>query len=48
MAYIIPVQFLAYYLAMEKGLNPDNPKGFDMILDLILEPGRKEPEMRGQ
>jgi len=48
MAYIIPVQFLAYYLAMEKGLNCDDPKGFDMILDLILEPGRKEPEMRDQ
>lgn len=46
MAYIIPVQLLAYYLAMEKGLNPDDPKGFDVILDLILEPGRKEPEMR--
>lgn len=46
MAYIIPVQFIAYYLAMEKKLNCDDPKGFDMILELILEPGRHEPEMR--
>lgn len=46
MAYIIPIQFLAYYLAMEKGLNPDNPEGFDTVLELILEPGRAEPEMR--
>ncbi len=46
MVYIIPVQFLAYYLAMEKGLNCDDPEGFDIVLDIILEPGRAEPEMR--
>ena len=46
MAYIIPVQMLAYYLATDKKLNPDDPAGFDMILELILEPGRAEPEMR--
>jgi glutamine---fructose-6-phosphate transaminase (isomerizing) len=46
MAYIIPVQMLAYYLATDKKLNPDDPAGFDMILELILEPGRSEPEMR--
>ena len=46
LAYIIPVQMLAYHLATLKNLNPDDPKGFDMILDLILEPGRAEPEMR--
>lgn len=46
MAYIVPVQLLAYHLAVIGGLNADDPEGFDQILELILEPGRKEPEMR--
>jgi glucosamine--fructose-6-phosphate aminotransferase (isomerizing) len=46
MTHIIPLYLLAYYLALEKGLDPDNPMHFDRILELILEPGRHEPEMR--
>jgi len=46
LVYIPPLHLLAYYIAEAKGLNPDDPKGFDLVLKLILEPGRKEPEMR--
>ncbi|MDH5770805.1 MAG: SIS domain-containing protein [Candidatus Bathyarchaeota archaeon] len=45
LVYIPPLHLLAYYIAEARGLNPDNPKGFDLVLKLILEPGRKEPEM---
>jgi len=48
LVYVPPLHLLAYYIAEAKGLNPDDPKGFDLVLKLILEPGRKEPEMRKQ
>ncbi|MGI6296752.1 MAG: SIS domain-containing protein [Armatimonadota bacterium] len=31
MSYIIPIQFLAYYLAVTKGLDPDNPRGLSKV-----------------
>ena len=46
LTHIVPIYFLAYYISRVKNLDADNPLHFDRILELILEPGRAEPEMR--
>lgn len=38
--YLIPFQLFSYYLAVSRGLNPDEPKYLGNMLKLILEPGR--------
>lgn len=43
---ILPLQYLTYYLGVKMGLDVDFPKDIDKVSQLILEPGRFEPEMR--
>jgi glucosamine--fructose-6-phosphate aminotransferase (isomerizing) len=43
--YVVPLQLLSYYLSVSRGLNPDEPKHFDDMLKIILEPGRVYKEI---
>jgi glucosamine--fructose-6-phosphate aminotransferase (isomerizing) len=45
LVYLVPLHLLTYYISQARGLDADDPKDFDMVLELILEPGRTEPEM---
>lgn len=44
--FLPPLQLVTYYLAIQKGMNPDAPPGMRDVLDAILPPGREEPELR--
>ena len=44
LVYLPTIQLLTYYIAMAKGLNPDEPSGMEACLSLILPPGREEPD----
>lgn len=45
--FTLPVfQQLACSVSLARHRDPDNPPNFDAVLDLILEPGRTEPENR--
>jgi glucosamine--fructose-6-phosphate aminotransferase (isomerizing) len=43
--YLPPLQLLAYYWAVTRGLNPDAPASMHTTLSAVLAPGRKEPEL---
>jgi glucosamine--fructose-6-phosphate aminotransferase (isomerizing) len=43
--YLPPLQLLAYYWAVARGLNPDAPSSMHTTLSVVLAPGRKEPEL---
>ncbi|MCL2163265.1 MAG: SIS domain-containing protein [Oscillospiraceae bacterium] len=45
LVYLLPLQLITYYISQRRGLDADFPKDFDQILDVILKPGSKEPEM---
>jgi glucosamine--fructose-6-phosphate aminotransferase (isomerizing) len=42
--YLPSIQLLTYYIAIAKGLNPDVTSGMEACLNLILPPGREEPD----
>jgi glucosamine--fructose-6-phosphate aminotransferase (isomerizing) len=42
--YLPPLQLVAYYWTMARGMNPDAPASMHAILDAVLPPGREEPE----
>jgi glucosamine--fructose-6-phosphate aminotransferase (isomerizing) len=42
--YLPPLQLLAYFWTVARGMNPDAPQSMRAILDAILPPGREEPE----
>jgi glucosamine--fructose-6-phosphate aminotransferase (isomerizing) len=44
--YLPPLQMLAYYWTVARGMNPDAPSSMRAILDAVLVPGRDEPELR--
>ncbi len=44
--YLPPLQMLAYYWTVARGMNPDAPSSMRAILDAVLIPGRDEPELR--
>ncbi len=44
--YLPPLQLLAYYWTISRGMNPDAPASMATILEAILPPGRSEPELR--
>jgi glucosamine--fructose-6-phosphate aminotransferase (isomerizing) len=46
LVYLLPMQLLAYYLTMAKGMNPDAPASMNIVLEALLAPGREEPELR--
>jgi len=46
LVYLLPMQLLAYYRTVARGLNPDAPASMNSILEAILPPGREEPELR--
>lgn len=46
LAFLPPIQLLAYYRTVARGLNPDAPASMQSILEAILPPGREEPELR--
>lgn len=46
LVYLLPMQLLAYYRTVARGLNPDAPAAMNIILQAILPPGREEPELR--
>jgi glucosamine--fructose-6-phosphate aminotransferase (isomerizing) len=41
--YLVPLQLLAYYWTVARGMNPDEPACQQAILDAVLPPGRQEP-----
>ncbi len=41
--YLVPLQLLAYYWTVARGMNPDDPASKQAILDAVLPPGREEP-----
>jgi glucosamine--fructose-6-phosphate aminotransferase (isomerizing) len=43
LVYLVPLQLLAYYWTVARGMNPDEPASKQAILDAILPPGREEP-----
>ena len=46
LVYLLPMQLLAYYQTVARGLDPDAPAAMNIILEAILPPGREEPELR--
>jgi len=42
--YLPPLQLLAYYWTVARGMNPDAPASMKAILNAVLPPGRQEPE----
>ncbi len=46
LVYLPPIQLLAYYWTLVKGMNPDAPDFMDAMLAAILPPNREEPERR--
>jgi len=42
--YLVPLQLLAYYWTVARGMNPDAPVSMQTILDALLPPGRQEPQ----
>lgn len=46
LVYLPTVQLLTYYWAVERGLDPDKPRGMSTVLGTILPLGRDEPEFR--
>ena len=46
LVYLPPMQLLAYFLTVARGMNPDAPTSMNSILEAILAPGREEPEFR--
>jgi glucosamine--fructose-6-phosphate aminotransferase (isomerizing) len=46
LVYLPPIQMLAYYWAVAKGMNPDEPGFMHAMLETILPPEREEPELR--
>ncbi len=44
--FLPPLQMLAYYWTVERGMNPDEPSTMRDMLDAFLLPGREEPELR--
>lgn len=46
--YLPPLQLLAYYWTVSRGMNPDAPASMEAILEAILPPGRNEPELRAK
>jgi glucosamine--fructose-6-phosphate aminotransferase (isomerizing) len=44
--YLPPIQMIIYYTGLSKGYNMDMPENAKSIMNLILEPGRTEPEFR--
>lgn len=44
--YLPPLQLLAYYWTVSRGMNPDAPTSMTTILEAILPAGRSEPELR--
>ena len=44
--YLLPIQLIAYYWAVGRGLNPDAPASMHATLAAVLAPDRKEPELR--
>lgn len=44
--FLPPLQLLAYYWTVSRGMNPDAPASMTAILEAILPPGRSEPELR--
>lgn len=45
LVYLPPIQLLAYLWTVARNMNPDAPASMMDILDKILPPGRKEPEL---
>jgi glucosamine--fructose-6-phosphate aminotransferase (isomerizing) len=45
LVYLLPMQLLAYFLTMAKGMNPDAPASMNIVLEALLAPGREEPEL---
>lgn len=43
--YLPPIQLIAYYWAVDQSLDPDVPELTQPILDVILPPGREEPDL---
>ncbi len=41
--YLVPLQLLAYYWTVARGMNPDEPASKQAILNAVLPPGREEP-----
>jgi glucosamine--fructose-6-phosphate aminotransferase (isomerizing) len=46
LVYLLPMQLLAYFQTVARGMNPDAPASMNSILEAILPPGREEPELR--
>lgn len=46
LVYLPPIQMLAYYWTVAKGMNPDAPAFMEAMLEAILPPDREEPELR--
>jgi glucosamine--fructose-6-phosphate aminotransferase (isomerizing) len=46
LVYLLPMQLLAYFRTVARGMNPDAPTSMNSILEAILAPGRDEPEFR--
>jgi glucosamine--fructose-6-phosphate aminotransferase (isomerizing) len=46
--FLPPLQLLAYYWTVSRGMNPDAPASMDAILQAILPPGRNEPELHAK
>ena len=44
--YLLPMQLLAYFQTVARGMNPDAPAAMNSVLEAILPPGREEPELR--
>lgn len=44
--FLPPIQLLTYYWTLARKMNPDAPTSMGAILETILPPGRKEPELR--
>jgi glucosamine 6-phosphate synthetase-like amidotransferase/phosphosugar isomerase protein len=46
LVYLPSIQLIAYYWAVAKKLNPDEPGFMEAMLETILPPNREEPERR--
>ena len=44
LVYLLPLQLVAYYWTVARGMNPDAPASMQAILNAVLPPGREEPE----
>ena len=46
LSFLPPMQLIAYYWTVARGMNPDAPASMQAILEAILPAGRQEPELR--